>query len=115
MRKGRAVSAGGSWRRSRRAVETALVCLGCLLLVQALVGEKGFFAGLRARDEYQALEQALTALRAENAQLREDAKRLREDPVAIEELARRDLGLLKPGEKLFIIRERAPRVEPGGR
>ncbi len=92
-----------------------LVCLGCLLLIQALVGEKGFFARLRAREEHQALEQALTALRAENLRLREEAQRLREDPAAIEELARRDLGLIKPGEKLFIIREREPRLAPGER
>ena len=40
--------------------------------------------------------------------LREDARRLREDPAAIEEIARRELGLMSPGEKLFIIRD----VEP---
>jgi cell division protein FtsB len=40
--------------------------------------------------------------------LREDARRLREDPAAIEEIARRELGLMSPGEKLFIIRN----VEP---
>jgi cell division protein FtsB len=37
--------------------------------------------------------------------LREEARRLREEPSAIEEIARRELGLIKPGEKLFIIRE----------
>ena len=28
-----------------------------------------------------------------------------EDPAAIEEAARRDLGLMKPGEKLFIVKD----------
>ena len=34
--------------------------------------------------------------------MRNEARRLREDPTAIEELARRELGLIKPGEKVFI-------------
>jgi cell division protein FtsB len=37
--------------------------------------------------------------------LRELARRLKEDPLAIEEIARRNLGLIKPGEKVFIIKD----------
>ena len=33
------------------------------------------------------------------------ARRLREDPSAIEEQARRELGLIKPGEVLFIVKD----------
>ncbi|MGH9219038.1 MAG: FtsB family cell division protein, partial [Vicinamibacterales bacterium] len=48
---------------------------------------------------------SLERARAENAQLREAARRLREDPAAIEEAARRELGLIKPGEVLFIVKD----------
>jgi cell division protein FtsB len=44
-------------------------------------------------------------VRAENARLREEAQRLQEDASAIEDLARRELGLIKPGEKLFILKD----------
>ena len=37
--------------------------------------------------------------------LRDMARRLREDPAAIEEQARRELGLIKPGEVLFIVKD----------
>ena len=33
------------------------------------------------------------------------ARRLREDSTAIEEQARRELGLIKPGEVLFIVKD----------
>jgi cell division protein FtsB len=46
--------------------------------------------------------------RVENARLREEARRLREDPDAIEEIARRELGLIRRGEKVFIIKDAAP-------
>ena len=38
------------------------------------------------------------ALRAENAALRRDVRRLRTDPEAITSVARDELGLVKPGE-----------------
>ncbi len=98
-------SAAGPPRRRRRALHIALLVVGCVLFIDALVGDKGLLAMLQARQQYRDLEQSLAEVRAENADLREEAERLREDPTAIEELARRDLGLIKPGEKLFIVKD----------
>jgi cell division protein FtsB len=95
-------------RRRRRAIQYVLVLIGCLIVVDALVGEKGLLAMRKARQQYQTLETALGAAKAANVRLREEARRLREDPSAIEELARRELGLIKPGEKLFIIHDAPP-------
>ena len=82
---------------------------GVVLVIDALVGDKGLLAMIQARQEYRTLEESLADVRAENARLREQARRLREDPAAVEDLARRELGLIKPGEKLFIIKDVAPR------
>ena len=78
-------------------------------MIDALVGDKGLLAMIQARQEYRTLEKSLADVRAENARLREQARQLREDPAAVEELARRELGLMKPGEKLFIIKDVAPK------
>ena len=82
---------------------------GVVLVIDALVGDKGLLAMIQARQEYRTLEKSLADVRAENARLREQARRLREDPAAVEDLARRELGLIKPGEKLFIIKDVAPK------
>ena len=95
-------------RRRGRAVRYALVLIGCVLVIDSLVGDKGLLAMIEARQQYRRLEESLALARAENARLREDARRLREDPSAIEELARRELGLMKPGEKLFIVKDVGP-------
>ena len=43
--------------------------------------------------------------------LREQARRLREDPSAIAEIATRELGLIKPGERVFIVKDaKAPKA-----
>ncbi|OFW15264.1 MAG: hypothetical protein A3F70_16640 [Acidobacteria bacterium RIFCSPLOWO2_12_FULL_67_14] len=94
--------------RRRRLVQYLIVLVGCVLMIDALVGDKGLLAMIEARDRYRELEASLQEAKAENARMREQARRLREDPAAIEEIARRELGLMKPGEKLFIIRDAAP-------
>ena len=95
-------------RRSRRILVGLFFFVVCVLAVDALVGDQGVMATMRARKQYDELAVDLARLRAENASLREDARRLREDPEAIEEIARRELGLMSPGEKLFIIRDVVP-------
>lgn len=92
-------------RLGRRALHYLLILISAVVIVDGVVGEKGLFAMLKARRQYRSLEQSLSQARAENVRLREDARRLREDPGAIEEAARRELGLIKPGEKLFIIKD----------
>jgi cell division protein FtsB len=95
-------------RRWRRIASALFLFVVCVLGVDALVGEQGLVATMRARKQYDQLVADLARLRAENGGLREEARRLREDPAAIEELARRELGLISPGEKLFIIKDIAP-------
>jgi cell division protein FtsB len=95
-------------RRGQRIVRYVLGFVTVVLVIDAIVGEKGLLTLLKARRDFQTVEQSLLRSRRDNAQLREKARRLREDPSAIEELARRDLGLIKPGEKLFIVRDVPP-------
>jgi len=91
--------------RSRRFVRLLLVFVACVILVDALVGDRGLVATMRARQQYDGLAGTIARQRAENARLAEEARRLKEDPSAIEEIARRELGLIKPGEKVFIVKD----------
>jgi cell division protein FtsB len=87
-----------------------LLLAATVIVVDGLVGDRGLLAMIRARREYDQVAAATIHQRAENARLREEARRLREDPAAIEEIARRDLGLIRPGEKVFVIKDiRSPK------
>ena len=92
-------------RRGRRLLTGLFVFVVSVLIVDALVGDQGLIATMRAKKQYDELAADLARIRAENGALREEARRLREDPAAIEEIARRELGLMSPGEKLFIIKD----------
>ncbi len=84
----------------------SLLGIALVLMVNALVGDNGYLAGLRTRREYEKAIASLARLQIENAQLKEQQRRLRDDPAAIEEAARRDLGLIRPGETLVIIHDK---------
>jgi cell division protein FtsB len=91
--------------RTRRIVQTLLLFIAAVIVVDALVGEQGLFAMLRARRQAEELAASIARQKAENARLREEVERLTNDPAAIEEVARRELGLIRPGEKVFIIKD----------
>lgn len=98
--------------RNRRIVRLSLLFFALLIVVDAVVGDRGMLALLDARRQHSELAAGLARQRVENARLREQARRLREDPSAIEEIARRDLGLIRPGEKVFIVKDLPPPARP---
>jgi cell division protein FtsB len=95
-------------RRGPRIAQYVLLALIAVVAVDALVGEKGLLDRMKAGAEIRGLESTLGRARAENGRLGEQARQLREDPVALEELARRDFGFIKPGERLFIVKDVRP-------
>jgi cell division protein FtsB len=76
--------------------------------VDALVGDRGFVERLRMRRKYADTAATLDAMRRDNARLRVRVQSLREDGSAIEAIAREDLGLMRPGEILFVVRDARP-------
>ena len=92
----------------RKALNLLLGFAAAVLLIDAFVGEKGLLEGLRARRAYEEAERSLNRMRSENARLMRDVRRYREDPSAIEALAREELGFIRPGEMLFIVRDVTP-------
>ena len=92
-------------RRRNRWARRALVFAGCAILLDSLVGDRGLAATLRARREYARSTAELKALTDQNAVLRAETHRLVSDPSAIEAVARQDLGLVRPGEILIIVKD----------
>jgi cell division protein FtsB len=102
------------WRR--RLAGYALVAAAFILVVNALVGENGYLATMQARRQYEDLTRQLQKITDENRQMKDQIKRLHSDPTELEDAARKDLHMSKPGEKMVIIKDetkpKAPQ-EPG--
>lgn len=101
-------SADARDRRQRTITWILLAAVG-ILLVNALVGENGYLATVQARQEEAIIANAVARLRLENQQLKAERERLQDDPAAIEEAARRELGMLRPGEAIVVVQD-APNV-----
>lgn len=81
----------------------ALIALG----VGSVFGDRGVLSMLGEREKVEALQTELEELRQENARLSAEITDLRTSPRAIERLAREQLGLARPDETVFLIRDSA--------
>ncbi len=91
---------------SRRIVAASVLFTLAVLLANAVAGDRGLIQSVKIRSEQTRLADSIEQIRRENHRLALQAERLRNDPSAIEVLAREELGLIRPNEQLFIVTNR---------
>ena len=92
----------------RRMVRTGLVLVLVFAVVDGVFGERGLLANMDVRRRIAVQQSTIDEMTRRNNAITEDIRRLREDPSAVEELAREELGLMKDGELLIILRDTPP-------
>jgi cell division protein FtsB len=93
---------------SRRWQVYLLASLMLLLFVYTIVGARGAVHLWRLRGEKVSLDEQNYRLQKENETLRQRIFRLRTDDRYLEEVARQELNLVRPGEVVY----RFPSTEP---
>ena len=91
----------------KKAVILASIIVLVGLVVGSLFGDRGLLQLVSQRQRAEALGRDLEQLRSDNARLAAEIAALRRDPASIERLAREELGLARPGETVFVIRDDA--------
>jgi len=86
-------------------IRRGLLFAVCALTLNALIGERGLAETIRVRKELRQFSAQLAELRRENARLADYADRLLTDPRTIENLARQELGLIRKGEVLIVVKD----------
>jgi cell division protein FtsB len=89
----------------RKAATLGSIIALIALVVGSLFGDRGILHLVQQRERAEALRREIEALRNENGLLGAEIAALKSDPRAIERLAREDLGLARPGEIVFTIRD----------
>ena len=84
-----------------------LVLFSIALIVHNVFSQNGYLASRRQQKELQTLQQKIQQLKQENEQLDKENRALKSDPAAIERWAREQMGLAKPGEKIYALPEKA--------
>ena len=72
-----------------------------LLLAAVVLGGEGLVRVWAMQQELEALERDLARLQADGQRLAEIVERLRNDPAAIEKVAREEFGLVRQGETIL--------------
>jgi cell division protein FtsL len=79
-----------------------LILISLLILgILTFFGEKGIFHLLRLQKEAVRIKEKNLKLEEENQKLKEEVKRLQSDKRYIEEIARKELGMVKEGEIIY--------------
>ncbi len=81
-----------------------LLTIGAAVLLLALFGPR-LVRWVELKAQESQLKAEIAALKAENRRLAEEAQRLREDPAYAEAVARKELGLVRPGETVVKLKE----------
>jgi cell division protein FtsB len=97
--------------RRRAAVLGAVIALAAVV-VGSFFGDRGFMHVMAQRERAQVLAREVQDLRSENARLVEQIHALRTEARAVETIARVELGLARPGEMVFLVREAASSSRP---
>ncbi len=100
-----------------RARAVLMTGFGVVSLAVLAFGGQSLGRVWHLKQEVDSLEREIATLRAETNRLMTVVERLRTDPDYIEQVAREDLGLVKPGEKVLKLppTPASPSQTPGGR
>lgn len=92
-----------------------ILLIGFILVVWyfSLFGEKGVIKIIQLKRERDRIISDVSCMQEENKRLQEEIRRLREDSRYLESVARRDLGLIKENEILFIFEDKEAAQEDG--
>lgn len=92
-------------RRQTSWLPRLMIFIACVALLDAVFGDRGLTRTIHARQDLVRLSEQLARLKQDNDGLRSQIQRLQRDPSMIEAVARQDLGLVRAGEILVILKD----------
>lgn len=92
--------------RKEKLLLGTVAALGVVMLAFALLGDQGWREVRRLRAERDQLAAEIEQLAEREQALRREVTDLQTNQRAIEARARADLGMIKPGETIFLLPER---------
>jgi cell division protein FtsB len=92
----------------KRYAQPVLFLVLVLLCIHDIFGDHGFIAMGRTRKEIEQMRGDIARLNDENRALASQVTALKSDPRMIEQIARDEMGLARPGEVIFKVPSDSP-------
>jgi len=104
---GRFFSTDGSRKVNPRTIVLFLSLVIFIILFALIFGDKGLFEIIKKEREINRLKDQIEYLREQKRELIQQIIQLKDDPYALEKIAREELWLMKKNERVIVI-EPAP-------
>lgn len=88
-------------KKRRPWIRWAFLAVSAFIAYQMLAGPSGFFKLAELRREQRDQHRRIDSLAARKQELQLEKQRLLTDSTYLEKLTRKDLGMAKPGEKVY--------------
>jgi cell division protein FtsB len=87
--------------KRRPWIRWALIAIALFVLYQVLAGPRGLLKLAELRSQRSGIAQQVDSLEARKAELLREKQRLMTDTLYLEKLARKELGMARPGERVY--------------
>ena len=101
-----------AWLEGKKTYLGILAVIAAVFTIILVYSEKGLVGLSQLKEEKARLEQVNEELRKENQRLIKKIERIKSDPGILEDEARKKLGLIRPDETIYRLREE-PDISPG--
>lgn len=91
----------GNQKKRWNALFLIGIFINVYLLLSFFFGEMGYFNAIKIRGTHEKIQAEVVSLELENEQMALQVSALQHDDAMIEKLARKRLGLVKPGELVY--------------
>ncbi|PIU44410.1 MAG: hypothetical protein COS95_09180 [Ignavibacteriales bacterium CG07_land_8_20_14_0_80_59_12] len=94
---------GGIFKSRRRVI---VLTLGLLFLGFATFSSHGIIQRIRLEVQRRSIERSIKQAKAEQDSLKEELRRIQNDPKKIEKVARERYGMVREGERVYRVQKR---------
>jgi cell division protein FtsB len=103
---------GWDHKTLRRNTIFVMALLSLVMLMHEIFGRNGYLTLRHEKKEFSALQQQIQTVSEQNKQLEMKIKALKKNPEAVEQQARDQLHLAKPGELIYMLPDRRSAQSP---
>lgn len=93
------------FRLLEKILAGVIIFLICALVAQGVTGKNGFITYMELKRNHKNMGRQIEEIKADNERLSNEIRALRNDPGTLEGIAREELGMIKPGEILYQVRQ----------
>ncbi|MEW6455585.1 MAG: septum formation initiator family protein [Acidobacteriota bacterium] len=89
----------------KKSIIISIIYIALIIIITIFFGNRGYYDLYQAKKEYRKLEEEIKTLSLKKENLEKELKLIKECPEYYEKIAREKLWMVKPDEKVIVIKK----------